>query len=172
MPDRHVRPILVAPGGILAMLSCALIALTSGLAPQVMAQDSAQNTAQGMMPSLVITTDRGGALQERLQQVEALRRSGQRVEIRGYCVSACTLYLGLPHTCVSRTTVIGFHGPQSQFYGVGLPRAEFERWSRIMADHYPVPLRAWFMARGRNLTMELQTFRGVDLIRMGVPECA
>lgn len=132
-------------------------------------------SGQSMIPrggALVVVRDNGGLLEERMRHLSALRRSGQRVEIRGQCVSACTLYLGLPRTCVSPDTVMGFHGPQSELYGIALPPAEFEYWSRVMADHYPAPLRRWFLAEGRHEIMGVHRIRGRELIRLGVPECA
>lgn len=122
--------------------------------------------------ALIVVRDNGGLLVERMRHLSALRRSGQRVEIRGQCVSACTLYLGLPRTCVSRDIVMGFHGPQSELYGIALPPDEFEYWSRVMADHYPAPLRRWFLAEGRHEIMGVHRIRGRELIRLGVPECS
>lgn len=87
-------------------------------------------------------------------------------------MSACTMYLDLSNMCVSRNVTFGFHGPSSKYYGVALPPAEFERWSRVMANHYPQPLRNWYMQTGRNITVGFYKMSGRDLIRMGIPECA
>lgn len=118
-----------------------------------------------------VTRDPGGPLEARIREVEAIRRSGQRVEIHGTCRSSCTLYLGAGDVCVSRDARLGFHGPSTQFQGVPLPPAEFERWSRVMAAHYPEPLRRWFLREGRNQIAGIREIRGSALIRMGVPEC-
>lgn len=122
--------------------------------------------------TIIVERDNGGLLVERIRFLSALRQSGQRVEIRGQCISACTLYLGLPQTCISRDTVMGFHGPQSQLYGIALPPADFEYWSRVMADHYPPALRRWFLTEGRNEIMGVHRIRGRELIRLGARECA
>ena len=119
-----------------------------------------------------ISNDGGGSLSERVSQIKSIRRSGQRVEIRqGYCNSACTLYLGLPTTCVSPNARFGFHGPQIATRGLGMLPAQFEEWSRTMAQHYPAGLRNWFMTSARHST-KLITLRGSQLIQMGVPRCA
>lgn len=121
---------------------------------------------------LRVHNDRGGHLPTRVRQVRALRQEHRLVEIRdGYCISACTLYLGLPTTCVGRDAVFGFHGPNNQVRGVGLPPDRFEYWSVVMADHYPEPLRSWFLSRGRLVTDGYYRVSGAKLIAMGVPEC-
>lgn len=89
--------------------------------------------------AIVINQDLGGSVESRLRGIEQLRVAGTRIEIRGQCASACTMLLGLPNTCVARSSRLGFHGPQSQYYGIALPPEEFEYWSHIMASHYPEP---------------------------------
>jgi hypothetical protein len=110
----------------------------------------------------IIRNDPGGPVTARLQEIARLRSTGIRIEIRGNCASACTLYLGLPNTCVALSSRLGFHGPQSQYYGVSLPPPEFEHWSRIMAGHYPGAMRAWFMDEVRQTTMGLVTISGAQ----------
>lgn len=123
--------------------------------------------------SVIIQDDRGGAVIERVRIIENYRQTGTRVEIRGdYCLSACTLYLGLPDTCVAPETVFGFHGPSSPVYGVSLAPQTFDRWSRVMAEHYPKPIRAWFLREGRHRTVGFYNYSGSDLIRMGIKRCA
>lgn len=121
---------------------------------------------------IIIDMDRGGSLEIRLAEIADLRRSGQSVEISGECDSACTMYLGLPQTCVHPSAILGFHGPQSQMYGIGLPPDEFEYWSQIMGSHYPPTLRRWYLSKGRNLTVGIYQIRGPDLIRMGARPCS
>ncbi len=60
---------------------------------------------------MIVTNDRGGLLGQRSAEIRALRSSGQRVELRGTCLSACTMYLGLANVCVSPSAPFGFHGP-------------------------------------------------------------
>lgn len=119
----------------------------------------------------VIRNDLGGSMEGRLQTIAQFRSTGTRVEIRGQCASACTMYLGLPNACVARSSRLGFHGPQSQYYGISLPPDEFEYWSRVMADHYPGPIRNWFLSVARHTTMEVITLSGAEVIRMGARAC-
>lgn len=141
-------------------ISVATIALACMIGAPVAAQSA-----------LIVNNDLGGSVQERLSVIAALRNQGRRVEIRGQCASACTMYLGLPNTCVSRASRLGFHGPQSQYYGISLPPDEFEYWSRIMASNYPAPIAQWFMAQARETTLGLVTISGAQAIKMGAHAC-
>ncbi len=123
--------------------------------------------------TLVIRNDRGGNIDTRARQISRLRSEGTRVEIRGrYCMSACTMYLGLRNTCILPNTVFGFHGPSSPYYGIALPPEEFEYWSRVMASHYPRQLQDWFLREARNTTMGFLRISGRELIQMGIQRCA
>ena len=118
---------------------------------------------------MVVRDDRGGILAERSRMVQALQRSGTRVELRGRCHSACTMYLGLENVCVTRGARLGFHGPSS--YGRPLALPEFERWSLLMARHYREPLRSWYLQRARYEIRGYLTLTGAELIRLGYAEC-
>lgn len=119
-----------------------------------------------------IANDPGGAVEDYARRVAALRDSAVEVRITGGCWSACTLYLALPQTCVTRTARLGFHGPSSRYPGIPLPQPAFDTISRRMAAHYPEPLRGWYLAKGRFRTRGFTEFTGAELIRMGVPRCA
>jgi hypothetical protein len=122
---------------------------------------------------VVVRNDPGGAFDDRMRLVQSYRQSGKQVEIRsGYCLSACTMYLGLSSTCVVPDAVFGFHGPSSQMYGISLPPAAFEHWSAVMAAHYPEPLKSWFLKNGRYLTVGFYKYSGRQLINIGIRECA
>ncbi|MEL6618996.1 MAG: hypothetical protein AAFP16_08985 [Pseudomonadota bacterium] len=119
---------------------------------------------------LVVRNDRGGLLQDRLREIGQLRQQRRPVEIRGsVCFSTCTMYLGLPGTCVSPTTTFGFHGPSS--YGRALDPATFNRASEVIASYYPAPLQRWYMDTGRFKIRSLYRIKGRDIIRMGVRQC-
>ncbi|MGO4907917.1 hypothetical protein ACEN2J_06235 [Pseudorhodobacter sp. W20_MBD10_FR17] len=121
--------------------------------------------------ALDIRNDMGGVVSQRMAKVEQLRAAGTRVRILGTCVSACTLYLGLPNTCVSRTAKLGFHGPSTRLQGIPLPRQEFERVSRQMAAYYPSQIRGWFMSEARMRTGSYYTISGAQAIAMGARPC-
>ena len=116
--------------------------------------------------SETITHDMGGSVSARLKQMQTL--SGVRIE--GACYSSCTMLLGLPDTCVTRSARLGFHGPSTRS-GIPLPHSEWERVSRVMAEQYPPMLRLWFLTTGRNVTGQVIIKRGAELFRMGVKEC-
>lgn len=119
---------------------------------------------------LVVRNDRGGELRKRLKQLDLLRRSRRPVEIRGgVCFSTCTMFLGLPQTCISPRTVFGFHGPSS--YGRPLSPKVFEKASHVIADHYPAALRSWYLETGRYRIRTLYRIRGERLIELGVRRC-
>jgi hypothetical protein len=123
--------------------------------------------------SIVVRDDSGGSVAQRVALIDKIRKSGKHVEIRGgYCMSACTMYLGLRTTCVSAGVKFGFHGPGSTRYGIALPPKEFEYWSVVMGSYYPASLRHWYMETGRMITVGFYEMSGRDLIRMGVSECA
>ena len=81
------------------------------------------------------------------------------------------MFLSLPNACVAQSSRLGFHGPQSQFYGVPLPPDDLEYWSRVMADHYPGAIKAWFMQEARRTTTKLITISGTQAIKMGARAC-
>jgi hypothetical protein len=122
---------------------------------------------------VVVQDDPGGAVDDRARLVQSYRKSGKQVETRsGYCLSSCTMFLGLGTTCIAADAVFGFHGPSSRMYGVSLPPDAFEHWSGIMAAHYPEPLKSWFLRKGRYLTVGFYKYSGRQLIDMGIRECA
>jgi len=118
----------------------------------------------------VVGNDRGGLLLDRIENIRQLRATGQPIQIQGrVCFSTCTMYLGLPQTCVSPQTTFGFHGPSS--FGRALDAATFSHASSVIANHYPAPLREWYMREGRHEIRALYRFSGADIIKMGVKQC-
>ena len=113
--------------------------------------------------------DRGGLLSDRLEELEILRSSKLRIEIRGrVCFSTCTMLLGLPNVCVDPETIFGFHGPSQN--GTPLQPVEFEKFSRVMAEAYPVPISTWFMATARHRIHGAHKISGYQLVDLGVVE--
>ncbi|MCC7320316.1 MAG: hypothetical protein IT542_04980 [Rubellimicrobium sp.] len=130
-------------------------------------------TLPAILPAatLTIRDDPGGSLAERLALIERYRAAGTALRIEGSCISACTLYLGLPGTCVTRGARLGFHGPRTGLPGIPLPRAEFERLTRVMAAHYPPAIRDWFMTEARLTTTGYHVLSGVQAVAMGAQAC-
>lgn len=121
--------------------------------------------------AMVVRHDMGGSVRERMAQVALLSASATEVRIEGTCVSACTLFLGVPTVCVTPSARLGFHGPSTRNRGLPLPRAEFERISAEMASLYPPMIRSWFMTTARHVTGDYIVISGRDAIAMGVPAC-
>ncbi|RRH78233.1 hypothetical protein [Falsigemmobacter faecalis] len=118
---------------------------------------------------LVVTRDNGGLLKVRRSEVRALQASGRRVELRGICYSACTMYLGAPGVCLDPQAELGFHGPS--WYSAPLPQQDFDYWSHELAVHYREPLRSWFMNKARYTLSSYHRVSGAEMIRMGYPQC-
>lgn len=131
---------------------------------------TAQTAVALQATPMIVRNDRGGRLLVRLRQIAKLRQSHRPVEISGgLCYSTCTMYLGLPQTCISPQTTFGFHGPTS--YGRPLDQATFDHASTVIANHYPPALRRWYMREGRYQTRGMYKIRGRHLIEMGIKAC-
>ncbi|SOB94056.1 hypothetical protein [Rhodobacter maris] len=150
----------------LALIAVAIIGLASVMSGAGQAQGRSLGAAR---PALVIHSDIGGYLSARRQEIERLRATGRRVELRGTCISACTMYLGLPHVCVSPQAVFGFHGPSRS--GTPVAPEKFEYWSREMARSYREPLKSWYMTTGRYMIRGYFEISGTQLIAMGYHAC-
>lgn len=128
-----------------------------------------QPTAAQGFGVMVVRTDRGGLLAQRSAEIRQLHASGQRVELRGTCYSACTMYLGLPNVCIDPAADFGFHGPSA--HGAPLPPPQFEHWSQVMAGGYRAELRDWYMQTARYRISGFFRLSGAELIRMGYLRC-
>jgi len=126
---------------------------------------SAQNISSSR--SYEVHNDRGGMLNTRIIEIQSLRRTGQRIRITGsVCQSTCTMFLGLAQTCVSPETEFGFHGPSS--FGLPLSQPVFDQASQIIANHYPDPLKQWYMAEARHSLWGMHRITGAQMIAWGI----
>lgn len=120
--------------------------------------------------TIVINGDPGGSVRERFGEIQQINRLGQRVEIRrGSCMSSCTMFLGARNVCVTPKAIFGFHGPYR--FGSKLTQAEFDRWSKVIASHYPPAIKTWYMTNARYSTRRPSKLSGAELIRLGVRQC-
>jgi hypothetical protein len=128
----------------------------------------------GMAPAsadLRIQSSAGGEVGSYLRLFALVRESGERVVIDGPCLSACTLVLSIvPHRriCVTRRAVLGFHA------AIAVDR-EGHRFSaadatKVIADTYPAPVRAWITRHG-GLSRKLLLLRGRELAAL-YPSCS
>ena len=148
-----------------AALACGM-AIGALMAAPAHAVPSPQTTAQ---PSAhipyIVRSDYGGSVQKRLRDIRALQVSKRQVQIRGaFCMSSCTMLLGLENTCVMPHTVFGFHGPSKR--GAALPEPVFNKVSRIIARHYPRQLRSWYMKVARHDITGVHKLTGAELIAL------
>jgi hypothetical protein len=110
-----------------------------------------------------ITSDRGGRIIDYVERFMQARASGEHVVIDGFCLSACTLVVGMlprDQVCVTRNAVLGFHAAWR-------PTADGRKVSshiatQVMMDVYPPELRSWIGRRG-GLTTRLLLLEGREL---------
>jgi hypothetical protein len=117
------------------------------------------------LPAIVIIGDRGGLLWQYEQRASEIRRSGRRVEVRGTCKSACTLYLGLLNPgqlCAKPKAQFWFHHPFNTQTGELVPAAA--QWA---LNVYPPKVRAFL---GNSLTVQWKVLKGAQL-RAIVQQC-
>lgn len=119
--------------------------------------------------AVVISDDHGGQIGPYLAKYEALRSSGEAVEIDGVCASACTMLLGLiPHDriCVTPRAVLEFHAAwDPALSGDHVVNAD---GNRILWSHYPGNVREWISRHG-GLQPRILYLRGPELDAMYRP---
>lgn len=114
--------------------------------------------------------DRGGPIAAYLLRIHAA--AGQRHEIRGDCMSACTMWLGHRGVCVAPDARLWFHGALDGVQALRQPnpwRAISPQGNAALLAMYPPRVRAvvapWLESP------EWRTLTGADLIALGVPSC-
>lgn len=121
-------------------------------------------TSPSAARTIVVNYDHGGVFVDYLARAQQMRRDGDRVEIRNECDSSCTVYLGVPGTCVWKTAVFGFHRPRGSRYAESA--AVNAAWTEWLWRQYPPVLRA----RLGSLTPNLRWLTGADLIAIGATQ--
>ncbi|MDO5706574.1 MAG: hypothetical protein Q4G49_16110, partial [Paracoccus sp. (in: a-proteobacteria)] len=125
---------LIAP--LLAGLSLA------ACVPEVPAQQTrpAAASVRSDAKPIVIRDDRGGNVLQAIQRRNQLAQSGRPVEIRGYCRSACTIYITLPNACLGPGARVGFHAPRIDGTAIIPPYVD-----QMMGQYYRGGIRdRWF----------------------------
>jgi hypothetical protein len=113
-----------------------------------------------------INGDTGGQIGPYLENLMALRQSGQRVVIDGPCLSACTLVLGViprDRICVTSRARLGFHAAWHPGEN-GRPVTNRGGTQLLMAV-YPQHVKRWIHRRG-GLTREMKYLTGRELASM------
>ena len=133
--------------------------LAGAVAAALMASSSAQAVVR-------IKSDPGGQIGPYLENLVALRGSGERVIIDGPCLSACTMVLGVipaERICVTPRARLGFHAawhPGED--GHPIPSREA---TKLLMDIYPEHVRSWIARRG-GLSPRMMYLSGRELAAM------
>jgi len=136
--------------------------LAGAVAAALMASSSAQAVVR-------IKSDPGGQIGPYLENLVALRGSGERVIIDGPCLSACTMVLGViprDRICVTPRARLGFHAawhPGED--GHPIPSREA---TKLLMDIYPEHVRSWIARRG-GLSPRMMYLSGRELAAMYNP---
>jgi hypothetical protein len=137
-------------------------AALAGTAIAVLAVTTAQSAVR-------IVSDPGGQIGPYLENLQALRASGERVIIDGPCLSACTMVLGvIPHEriCVTPRAKLGFHAAWNPGDN-GRPIMS-RAATQLLMDIYPERVRSWIKDRG-GLTPKMMYLTGQELAAMYHP---
>ena len=116
-----------------------------------------------------IKADPGGQIGPYLEELVALRSSGERVIIDGPCLSACTMVLGVipkNRICVTPRARFGFHAAWHPGDN-GRPITS-RAATQLLMDIYPENVRSWIKERG-GLTPRMMFLTGRELTAMYQP---
>jgi len=119
------------------------------------------------MNTVIIVNDPGGTLSDYAKQLIEYQQNETRVEIQGYCASACTMYLQI--ACVHPTAILGFHGASAKGEG----NKWMEEWATVaLANMYPEALRIWFLENAAELRGDdAEYMTGLMAANYGVELC-
>jgi hypothetical protein len=141
----------------------ALIVAFTAFSSMVVAINSASATMR-------ITDDPGGQIGPYLQNLAAMRNSGEQVVIDGPCLSACTMVLGMiprSHICVTPRAKLGFHAAWRPDES-GRPVTSRDG-TQLLMSVYPQQVRHWIARRG-GLSPHMMYLSGRELTSM-YPSC-
>jgi hypothetical protein len=113
-----------------------------------------------------IKADPGGQIGPYLENLAALRSSGERVIIDGPCLSACTMLLGVipkSRICVTSRARLGFHAAWHP--GENGRPVTSRAATQLLMDIYPENVRSWIHQRG-GLSPRMMYLSGRELAAM------
>src|SRR5215468_12564408 len=117
-----------------------------------------------------IKADPGGQIGPYLENLVALRGSGERVIIDGPCLSACTMVLGViprERICVTSRARLGFHAAWNPGRN-GRPITS-RGGTQLLMDVYPAQVKRWIASKG-GLSQRMVYLHGRELASM-YPTC-
>ncbi|WGR59362.1 hypothetical protein E3U26_00790 [Paracoccus ferrooxidans] len=143
---------------LLTRLSSALVlALAVGAG---VASLPATAEAQPRGKPIVIMNNRGGNVVEAIRQRNKLAASGRPVEVRGYCRSACTIYITLPNACLGPRATVGFHAPRIPGTTIIPPIVD-----ELMAQYYRNGILHMWNARWKH-SLKMQKISAREYVRL------
>ena len=141
-----------------------ILAAAMTVATPALAQQGIQRAGQ----FIDVWNNRGGNVLEMVQTRQELASSGRTVRIRGYCRSACTLYLTMANACLGPKATVGFHAPRLPGTRIIPPLVD-----QIMAAHYRGGiLRKWNDEWRYTLEMTKLSARQVKALDPQIRLCA
>jgi hypothetical protein len=121
---------------------------------------------------IVIRYGNGGVLTEHKQRFAAYRQTQAQVEVRGPCLSACTLlltYIEPEKLCIAPDAYMAFHAVRSMEHGHYM-----ENQTYLYFWSLPQPVKQWINGKGGWQKLELNSYmflRDHELWAMGYPKC-
>jgi hypothetical protein len=121
----------------------------------------------------VLYDEPGGVIPEHWRRWHVLAASGDDVEIRGSCASACTLIMAhIPNDklCFGEAAALKFHSARLE--PSGEPDIATTQW---MISQYPQDIRLWIKNKGgweKMTLVQAWTLTAPDLWAMGYRKCA
>src|SRR5258708_13635650 len=115
----------------------------------------------------------GGNLIDHIERWQALDKSGDVIEIRGPCVSACTMVMAFiprERLCFGVQGELRFHAARD---GQSATESSLY-WTNWMIQRYPQDIRTWIESRGGAEKMTIKEFWTLDLsalLNMGYLSC-
>ena len=126
----------------------------------------AASTMSNAAAAVRIKADPGGQIGPYLENLVALRGSGERVIIDGPCLSACTMVLGViprERICVTARARLGFHAAWHP--GENGQQVTSQGGTQLLLDIYPQNVRSWIASKG-GLSQRMLYLYGRELASM------
>lgn len=132
----------------------------------------------GTSTKVVLYDEPGGLLGEHLQRFQGIALTGKQVEVRGACVSACTVVVSVvrrENICFGEDASLKFHWAS---YGINSPDVGKPNYDATLGiyERYPADIRAWIDAKGGIEMMpkgsKLWVLEAPELWKMGYRRCA
>lgn len=98
-------------------------------------------------PPVIINYDEGGEVSKYAQRERLWEAQHRRIIVRGFCSSACTLYLKSPYLCAEPTAQFAFHASYLSHGKLGPVVPDRESYT-YMLQWYPFRIQEFISSRG------------------------